>query len=135
MWGLLRTLYENHAHSTSGYPPPFLFNEPLESDWIRHWKLNLKIQASQGSQKRPILPNKILFWLNTPQWLVNNTNCRFPSEKYTTDENLSLVENTRNSKVISVNYNPQFYQWENTQCTEGWECDLGFWGLKIFFCQ
>ena len=27
-----RTPYENHAHSTSGYPPPFLFNEPLESD-------------------------------------------------------------------------------------------------------
>ena len=56
-----------YAHSTWGYPPPFLFNEPLESDWIRHWKLNLKIQASQGSQHLPILPNKILFWLNTPQ--------------------------------------------------------------------
>jgi len=21
------------------------------------------------------------------------------------------------------------------QCTEGWECDLGFWGWKVFFCQ
>ena len=52
---------------------------------------------------------------NAQYALVNNTNCRFPSEKYTTDENLSLVENTRNSKVISVNYNPQFYQWESTQ--------------------
>ena len=30
--GLLRTPYEIHAHSTSWYPPPFLFNEPLESD-------------------------------------------------------------------------------------------------------
>ena len=44
--------------------------------------------------------------------LVNNTNYRFPSEKYAVGENLSLVENTRNSKVISVNYNPQFYQWK-----------------------
>ena len=70
--GLLRTPYENHAHSPSGYPPPFLFNEPLESDWIRHWKLNLKIQASQGSQHLPILPNKILFWLNTPQCAIRN---------------------------------------------------------------
>ena len=23
----------------------------------------------------------------------------------------------------------------NCQCTEGWECDLGIWGLKIFFAN
>ena len=59
-----------YAQSTKGYPLSLLFNEPLESDWKRHWKLNLKIQASQGSQKRPIPSNKILFWLNTPQCIL-----------------------------------------------------------------
>ena len=44
--------------------------------------------------------------------LVYNTNYRFPSEKYTVGKNLSLVENTRNSKVISANYDPQLYQWK-----------------------
>ena len=44
--------------------------------------------------------------------LVYNTNYRFPSEKYTVGGNLSLVENTRYSQLISVNYNPQFYQWK-----------------------
>ena len=51
--------------------------------------------------------------------LLNNTNYRFPSEKYTVGNNLSLVESTRYSKVISVNYNPQFYQWkihDGNQC-------------------
>ena len=51
-----------------GIPHLSYFNEPLESDWIRHSNLNLKIQASQGSQHLPILPNKILFWLNKPEW-------------------------------------------------------------------
>ena len=49
---------------------------------------------------------------NTRYALVNNTNYKFASEKYTVGENLTLVENTRNSKVISVNYNPQYYQWK-----------------------
>ena len=42
------TPYENRANSTLGYPPPSLhvFCEPVESDWIRPWKLNRKIQAS-----------------------------------------------------------------------------------------
>ena len=40
--------------------------------------------------------------------LVYHTNYRFPSEKYTVGKNLSLVENTRYPKVISVNYN----QWK-----------------------
>ena len=40
------------------------------------------------------------------------THNRFCREKYTIGENLSLVENTGNSKVISVNYNPQFYHWQ-----------------------
>ena len=47
--------------------------------------------------------------------LVYNTNYIFPSEKYTVGKNLSLVENTRYSKVISVNYN----QWkihDGNQC-------------------
>ena len=45
---------------------------------------------------------------NTRYALVNNTDYRFASEKYTVGENLTLVENTRYSKVISVNYN----QWK-----------------------
>ena len=45
---------------------------------------------------------------NTRYALVNDTNYRFASEKYTVGENLTLVENTRYSKVISVNYN----QWK-----------------------
>ena len=47
---------------------------------------------------------------NAQYILVNNTNYRFPSEKYTVGEKLTLVENTRNSKVISVKYNSHFYQ-------------------------
>ena len=41
---------------------------------------------------------------------MDNTKYRFPSEKYIAGENLSLVENTRNWKVISVNYNFHFDQ-------------------------
>ena len=47
---------------------------------------------------------------NAQYALVNNTNYRFPSEKYTIGENLALVKNARNSKVISVKYNSHFYQ-------------------------
>ena len=41
---------------------------------------------------------------------VDNTKYRFPSEKNIAGENMPLVENTRNWKVISVNYNFHFDQ-------------------------
>ena len=47
---------------------------------------------------------------NTQYALVNNVYHRFASEKYTIGENLTLVKNARNSKVISVKYNSHFYQ-------------------------
>ena len=47
---------------------------------------------------------------NAQYALVNNTYYRFPSVKYTIGENLTLVKNARNSKVISVKYNFHFYQ-------------------------
>ena len=50
--------------------------------------------------------------------LVDNTNYRFPSGKYILSENLSLVENTRYSKVISGKYNPQFYQQKIHDCNQ-----------------
>ena len=50
------------------------------------------------------------FVKNARYALVNNTNYRLPSEKYTVAENLTLVESTGNSKVFSVKYNSHFYQ-------------------------
>ena len=47
---------------------------------------------------------------NAQYALVNDTYYKFPSEKYTIGENLTLVKNARNSKVISVKYNSHFYQ-------------------------
>ena len=58
-----------------------------------------------------ILYFQLFFLVKNAQYaLVNDTYYKFPSEKYTIGENLTLVKNARNSKVISVKYNSHFYQ-------------------------
>ena len=57
-----------------------------------------------------IVLSTIFLVKNAQYALVNDTCYKFPSEKYTIGENLTLVKNARYSKVISVKYNSHFYQ-------------------------